>query len=555
MISLKEQDLKNWEESCLKPSLKKASLRKKEFKTRTAGIPAKPIYTPLDVKDRYLEKIGFPGQYPYTRGVYPTMYRSRLWTIRQYSGYGTPQETNEIFKNLLEWGETGLSLAFDLPSQCGYDSDHPMAKGEVGRVGVSINTLRDMERIFDGIPLHRVSTSMTINATAPIMLAMYIATGEKRGVSKDKLMGTVQNDVLKEAVARNAWMLALEPSMKLSVDIIEYCTKYMPRFNHISVSEAHFREAGANPITSAAFTIADALEYIRWSVDRGLKIDEFAPRISFMFYAYTDVFEEAARLRALRRLWARLLKDRFEAKNPRSWMFRFAICAGGSSFAKRTPLLNLVRGTLGLLGSILGGGQTIWMSGIDEGYEIPTPEALKLAVRTAQVIAEETSIPDVVDPLAGSYYVEWLTDEMEERMTEKIEEIEEMGGALEAIRKGYYSKELMREAFECHKKIQNGEIPIIGENKYVEEAEKAEIQIYETRLDREKNALESLEEARRSRNPEKVDGALKALGDVAGREENLMPYIIDAVKAYATVGEICNVLREVYGEFEQIVVL
>ncbi|NIN51790.1 MAG: methylmalonyl-CoA mutase, partial [Nitrososphaeria archaeon] len=343
--------------------------------------------------------------------------------------------------------------------------------------------------------------------------------------------------------------------MKLAVDAIEYCTKNMPRFNHISVAEAHFRDAGANSVTAAAFMIADALEYVKWGVERGLEVDNFASRISFILYAYTDVLEEVARLRALRRLWAKLMRERFGAKDPRSCMFRFAICAGGASFAKRQPQLNIVRGTLGLLACVLGGGQTIWMSGIDEGYEIPTPETLKLSVRAAQIIAEETSTPDVVDPLAGSYYVEWLTDAMEERLLAKINKIDEMGGALEAIKKGYYSREITQEAFEWHRKIQRGEIPWVGENLYVEEEEDAKVKIYEPFPDRERKALESLETVRRTRDEADVGRVLRVLREAAEAGQNLMPYFIDAVKAYATVGEMSTVLREVYGEFEQITVI
>lgn len=548
-----EARLREWKEKRLKPWLTRAPERKERFETRTARIPIDRLFTPLNVKGSYFEKIGFPGEYPHIRGIYPTMYRGRLWTIRQYAGYGTPEETNRLFKDLLKWGQTGLSLAFDLPSQCGYDSDHPLAEGEVGRVGVAINTLRDMEIVFQGIPLDKVSTSMTINATAPIMLAMYIALGERQGVPQEKMRGTVQNDILKEAVARNAWMLDLEPSLKLVVDVIEYCTKYMPRFNHISITDYHFREAGADAVTAAAFMFADAIEYIRWSEKRGLNVDDVASRTSFFVGVYLDFFEEIAKLRAMRRLWARLMKDEFDAKNPRSWQFRFAANTGGSMFTRQQPLLNLMRGTVSLLAMVLGGVQSAWVSGYDEAYEIPSPEALKLSVRTANIIADETNVASTIDPLGGSYYVEWLTDEMEKRIKEKIEEVESRGGALECIKKGYYQREILKQSYEWQKKVESGEITIVGVNKYLEEKEEeAELALYEPDPRLREKALKSLRKARGQRDDSEVRESLGKLREAAEAKENLMPFMIDAVKALATVGEISGVLRDVYGEFKQI---
>jgi methylmalonyl-CoA mutase N-terminal domain/subunit len=543
--------LHEWEDKCLKPWLEKSPERKEKFETRTSRIPINCLYSPIDVKSDYIDNLGFPGKYPNTRGIYPTMYRGKPWTIRQYSGYGTPEETNHLFKDLLKWGETGLSLAFDLPSQCGYDSDNPLAEGEVGRVGVAINTLKDMETVFQEIPLDKVSTSMTINATAPIMLAMYIVTAERKGVAQEKLKGTLQNDILKEAAARNAWMLDLEPSLKLVVDVIEYCNKHMPGFNPISVTDYHFREAGADGVTGAAFMFADAIEYIKRSEKRGLNVDATASRISFFVGVYQDLFEEIARLRAMRRLWARLMRNEFGAKDQRSWQFRFAANTGGSMFTRNQPLLNLVRGTVGLLGMILGGFQSGWVSGYDEAYEIPSPKALKFSVRISNIIADETNVTSTIDPLGGSYYIEWLTDEMEKRIKEKIEEVKSMGGALECIKKGYYQREILKCAYEWQKRVESGDISIVGVNKYMEE-EEAKLELYEPHPLLEEKALKSLKKAKSQRSNSGVRRSLRKLREAAEAKDNLMPFIIDAVKVLATVGEISDVLRDVYGEFKQI---
>ena len=547
-----EEHLHEWEERSLKPWLSK-SPEKKKFETRSIGIEINRVYTPNDVKGSYVKKLGFPGEYPFTRGIYPTMYRGRNWTIRQYSGYGTPEETNQLFRKLLKWGETGLSLAFDLPSQCGYDSDHPLSEGEVGRVGVAINTLKDMEIVFHEIPMDKISTSMTINATAPIMLAMYIAAAEKKGIPQEKLTGTVQNDILKETVARNAWMLKLEPSMKLVVDIIEHCTKHMPRFNPISVTDYHFREAGADGITSAAFMFSDAIEYIRWSQKRGLNVDDVASGTSFLVGVYTDLFEEIARLRAMRRIWARLIRHKFKAKDPRSWQFRFAANTGGSMFTRQQPLLNVVRGTVGLLAMVLGGFQSGWVSCYDEAYEIPSAGALKLSVRIANVVADETNITNTIDPLGGSYFVESLTDEIEKRIEEKMEEIESKGGAIKCIKDLFYEKEIVNSAYDWQKRVESGEIPIVGLNKYSEQGEgEPSLELYEPSPLLKQKAEASLKKAKNDRDGDRVRESLRRLKDATLEEENLMPYIIDAVKALATVGEISDTLRDAYGEFEQI---
>lgn len=536
------------------PKSQKTSTENVEFKTRTAGIPLKPFYTPQDVKGIYGQKIGLPGEYPYTRGIYPNMYRGRLWTIRQYSGYGTPEETNRLFHDLLSWGEKGLSLAFDLPTQCGYDSDHELAEHEVGRVGVAINTLRDMELVFQKIPLDKISTNMTINATAPVLLAMYIALGEKQGIPVAQLSGTIQNDVLKEAVARNAWMLDLDASMKLSTDIIEYCSKNLPKWNPISITEYHFREAGANSIDAAAFMLADAIEYVKRCIMRGLNVDAFASRLSFHLAVYNDLFEEAARIRAIRRLWASIMKDRFQAKDSKSYLFRFAgTASGGMTLTRQQPLVNLIRGTLGLLGCVLGGAQAAWVTGYDEGFEIPSQDSLKLGIRTAQVIGEETSIPYTVDPLAGSYFVECLTDEIEEEVKQALKKIDERGGSLQCIKDGYYQRKILNSAYEWQKGVENGTIPIVGLNKYVEEDFK--ITPYEPDPKRREKALESLKKAKRNRDMSSVKKNLENLRIAAGTESNLMPFIVKAVKAYCTVGEISEILRDIYGPFKEISIL
>lgn len=550
MMKEVESSLRAWKKNLLEPWISKHPERESEFKTRTARMKVGRLHTPVDLEGIYTDKLGFPGAFPYTRGVYPTMYRGRLWTIRQYAGYGTPKETNQLFRKLLSWGQTGLSLAFDLPSQCGYDSDHPLAEGEVGRVGVAINTLSDMEEVFEGIPLDKISTSMTINATAPIMLAMYIALAEKQGLSASELRGTVQNDILKEVVARNAWMLELEASMKLAVDTIEYCTRHLPNFNHISITDYHFREAGADAVTAAAFMFADAMEYIRWASRRGLNVDDVASRVSFFVGSQMDVFEEAARSRAMRRLWAKLMKNTFRAKNPRSLQFRYAACTCGSMFTRQQPMLNLVRGALSLLAIVLGGAQSAWVSGYDEAYEIPSPEALKLGVRTAQIIGEEANVASVVDPLGGSYFIEWLTDEMEAGIQEEINSIESKGGALECIKSGYYQNVISQRAYEWQKKVESGETIVVGQNKYVEK-ELPELETYEPDPRRRDKAMESLARAKRHRDVTGVRKKLAQLREGAQEGRNLMPYIIDAVKELATVGEISEVLRDVYGEHQQ----
>ncbi|MEM2238153.1 MAG: methylmalonyl-CoA mutase family protein [Candidatus Caldarchaeum sp.] len=543
-----------WYTETLQPYREKHGLRKKQFYTRTSKIPIKDIYTPSDLGEgwSYEEKLGYPGAYPFTRGVYPTGYRGRIWTIRQYAGYGDPEETNDIFKKLLSWGQTGLSVAFDLPTQLGYDPDNPLAYGEVGRVGVSVPTLKEMELIFQDIPLEKVSVSFTINATAPIMLAMFIAAAEKSGVPMRSLAGTVQNDNLKELSARNAFIFPPKPSLKLSVDVIEFCVKNMPRFVPINVCEAHYREAGASATTAAGLAFSNAIAYVGSALKRGLDVDSVAPRIAFYTYSHIDFFEEVAKLRAMRRIWARLLRERFGAKDPASMALKIGTAVGGSVYTVEEPLINIVRGTIGALAAVLGGVQSMNIACFDEAYAIPTPQSLKLSVRTQQIIAYESGVADVVDPLGGSYYVEWLTDEIEKKITEVISKIEDVGGAVEAIEKGLYHQIISAEAYNFQKEVENGDIPVVAHNIFKETAsDEQEIEYYRFRKEVYDKALERLEKTKLNRDSARVKTTLKALRDAAESGENVMPAIIDAVKAYATVGEICEVLRDVYGEYKE----
>lgn len=546
-------DFQKWQLEILEPYKQKHGLRKKQFSTRTSKIPIKDIYTPSDIAEgwSYEEKLGNPGWYPFTRGVYPTGYRGRMWTIRQYAGYGDPEETNKIFKSLLSWGQTGLSVAFDLPTQLGYDPDDPLAYGEAGRVGVSVPTLREMELIFQDIPLDKVSVSFTINATTPVILAMFIATAEKNGVPMRSLTGTVQNDNLKELTARNAFIFPPKPSLKTSVDVIEFCVKNMPKFVPINVCEAHYREAGASAATAAGLAFSNAIAYIEATLERGLDIDSIAPKIAFYTYSHIDLFEEVAKFRALRRIWARLLKERFGAKDPASMGLRIGTAVGGSVYTVEEPLINIVRGTIGALAAVLGGVQSMNIACFDEAYAIPTPQSLKLSVRTQQIIAYESGAADVVDPLGGSYYVEWLTDEMERRITEVMDKIEEVGGAVEAITRGLYHQMISVEAYRFQKEVENGDISIVAHNIFKEDGDEQEIEYYKFRKETYDKALNRLEKTKQNRDLTKVATSLKALREAAESEENIMPAVIDAVKAYATVGEICEVLRDVYGEYRE----
>lgn len=520
--------------------------------TTESGIPVKRLYAPQDLDDTdYSRDLGHPGEFPYTRGVYPNMYRGRLWTMRQYAGFGTAEDTNNRFRYLLEHGMPGLSVAFDLPTQLGYDSDDPMAEGAVGRVGVAVDTLADMEIIFKDIPLDKVSTSMTINAPATILLAMYIAVGESQGVLQENLTGTTQNDILKDFIARGTYIFPVEPSIKLVLDIVEYCFKHVPKWNTLSITGYHIREAGANAIQELAFTLANAITYIGKAQERGLDVDDFAPRLSYSLGCHRDLFEEVAKYRAARRLFAKIMKERFQAKNPKSYLFRTYSGSCGSTLVTQQPLNNIVRVTMHALMGILGGHQAIHTSCWDEGYAIPTEDSARLALRTQQILAYESGLCNTVDPLAGSYYLESLTNEIEKRASEYLKKIDEMGGMLEAIQNGYVFREIQDSAMNYQRQLESGEKVIVGLNRFVmEEEEVEEPSIFEYDPEVEKVQKEKLAAVKAARNNEIVRSALKALSNAIDREENLMPFIVEAVKSYATVGEICDVMRDKWGEFQ-----
>ena len=544
-----QKSKEQWEKTTVAQSFGK--LPEREAFSTSSEIPVARVYTPVDVANLdYLRDLGFPGEYPFTRGVYPTMYRARFWTMRQYAGFGTAEQTNKRFKYLLEHGQTGLSVAFDFPTQVGYDCDHPMATGEVGKVGVSASTLRDMEILFDGIPLGKVTTSMTINAPATVLLAMYIAVGQKQGVNQADLGGTVQNDILKEYVARGMYIFPPKPSMRLVTDIFEYCSKHMPKWNTISISGYHIREAGATAVQEIAFTLANAIAYVQAAVDRGLDLDQFAGRLSFFFASHNDFFEEIAKFRAARRLWARIMRERFKAKNPASWMLRFHTQTSGVSLTAQQPYNNIVRVALQALAAVLGGTQSLHTNSFDEAYALPSEQAVTIALRTQQIIAYESGVVDTVDPLAGSYYVEYLTNEIEEKALKYIEEIDAMGGAVDAIEKGFMQREIVESAYKFQKEVESKKRIIVGVNEFIS-AEETPIKILQIDPEIEKTLVERLRKLKQQRDKAQVEEALDKLRRAAEREdENLMPYIIQAVKAYATLGEICDTLREVFGEYK-----
>lgn len=543
-----------WENTVNSKVIVKRPERKKEFLT-SSGIKVKRLYTPEDVDNNdYNQDLSYPGEYPYTRGVQPTMYRGRLWTMRQYAGFATAEESNKRYKYLLEQGQTGLSVAFDLPTQIGYDSDHPLSEGEVGKVGVAIDSLKDMEILFDGIPLDKVSTSMTINAPAAVLLAMYIAVAEKQGVSPDQLSGTIQNDILKEYIARGTYIFPVEPSMRLITNIFEYCSKNVPKWNTISISGYHIREAGSTAVQEVAFTLADGIAYVEAAIKAGLDVDEFAPRLSFFFNSHNDLFEEVAKFRAARRLWAKIMKNRFKAKNPKSMMLRFHTQTGGSTLTAQQPDNNIVRVAIQTLAAVLGGTQSLHTNSRDEALALPTEDSVRIALRTQQIVAYESGVTDTVDPLAGSYYVESLTDQIEEKALEYINKIDDLGGAARAIEKGYIQKEIQDSAYNYQKEIESGERIVVGMNKFQikEESPKGLLRVDPAVGELQKKKLEEL---RKERDNNRVESTLASLRRAASGSENLMPFILDAVKAYATLGEICGVLREVFGEYEQSIIL
>ncbi|WP_436901042.1 acyl-CoA mutase large subunit family protein [Halovenus halobia] len=540
-----------WETDQVEPTLERFGERKDQFETDTGGRPVKRLYTPNDVSDlEYDEDLGFPGEEPYTRGVYPTGHRGRLWTMRQYAGMGTAAETNERFHYLLDEGQTGLSMAFDLPTQMGYDSDDKMAAGEVGKSGVAIDSLNDMERVFQGIPLDEVSTSMTINAPASVLLAMYIAVGDKQDVDRSELRGTIQNDVLKEYIARNTYIYPPEPSMRIITDIFEFCADETPNFNTISISGYHIREAGATAAQELAFTLGDGIDYVQAAVDAGLDVDEFAPQLSFFFAAHNNILEEAAKFRAARRMWAKIMEEQFDAEKPASKQLKFHTQTAGSTLTAQQVENNVVRVAYQALAAVLGGTQSLHTNGKDEALSLPTEQSVRTALRTQQILAHESGAADTIDPLAGSYYVESLTDELEAEALDIIDTVDERGGMTQAIDAGWVQRQIQDTAFERQQEIEDGDRIIVGVNEFTVEEEE-EVDIEEVSKEQQEGQKERVAELRDERDDARVDEKLTALEEAARGDENLMPYIIDAVKAYATTGEICDAMRNVFGEHQQ----
>jgi methylmalonyl-CoA mutase N-terminal domain/subunit len=539
--------VKAWEAKT-KEQIAKRPERKQEFET-LSGLPIKNLYTPLDVSQvDYEEKIGFPGQFPFTRGVQNTMHRGRFWTMRQYAGFGSAEDTNQRFRYLLEQGQTGLSVAFDLPTQIGYDSDHSLALGEVGKVGVAIDSVRDMGVLFNQIPLDKVSTSMTINSPAAILTAMYLALADRDGISFDTLRGTIQNDVLKEYVARGTYIFPPKPAMRITTNILEYCARNMPQWNSISISGYHMREAGCTAVQEVAFTLADGITYVEAALAAGLTIDDFAPRLSFFFAAHQDFLEEIAKYRAARRLWARIMKEKYKAKNPRSLMLRYHVQTAGCSLTAQQPLLNILRTGFEALSAALGGCQSLHTNSYDEALALPSEEAAQIALRSQQIIAYETGVTETVDPLAGSYYIENLTENIESGAERYIKKIEEMGGMIPAIEAGYVQGEIANSAYEYQKKVESKERIVVGVNKFqIEEPPpsgllKVDMEVGEAQA-------EKLKILRSERDNGTVRNSLDQVKRGAEKDDNLMPLIVDAVKAQATLGEICDALREIFGEY------
>uniref|UniRef100_A0A7V6A561 Methylmalonyl-CoA mutase n=1 Tax=Desulfobacca acetoxidans TaxID=60893 RepID=A0A7V6A561_9BACT len=533
--------------------LKKIPERKPEF-VNTSGIPIARLYTPLDMQEfDYLKQLGMPGQYPFTRAVQPTAYRGRFWTMRQYAGFGTAEETNERYHYLLKSGQTGLSVAFDLPTQIGYDSDHELARGEVGKVGVAIDSLWDMERLFEGIPLDQVSTSMTINSPCAVILAMYLAVAEKQGVSFDKLRGTVQNDILKEYPARGTYIFGPRKSMRLITNIFAFCTERVPQWNTISISGYHIREAGSTAVQEVAFTLANGIAYVEAAIEAGLKVDEFGPRLSFFFNSHLDFLEEIAKFRAARCLWAKIMKERFKAQDPRSQMLRFHTQTAGCSLTAQQPLNNIMRTAFEAMAAVLGGTQSLHTNSFDEALALPSELAVQVALKTQQIIAYETAVADTVDPLAGSYYLEYLTDQIEARAQNYLDQIDRMGGAVAAIEKGFIQKEIQDSAYRYQREIEKNERIVVGLNKFqVKEEEKPKDLLKVDPAVGDKQVAR-LKELKSTRDNAAVDQALAELKAAAQGTDNLMPPILKAVKCLATLGEICDTLRAVWGEYEMAV--
>ncbi|NJE04903.1 methylmalonyl-CoA mutase [Thermococcus sp. M36] len=549
LAKIREEE-KRWEETTVKKFIERRPERKEKFMTDD-GFEIKRVYTPADLGEDwdYLEKLGFPGEYPFTRGVYATMYRGRFWTMRQYAGFGTAEESNKRYKYLLEQGQTGLSVAFDLPTQIGYDSDHPMSEGEVGKVGVAIDSLWDMRVLFDGIPLDKVSTSMTINSTAANLLAMYILVAEEQGVQPNQLRGTVQNDILKEYIARGTYIFPPQPSMRLTTDIIMYCAENVPKWNPISISGYHIREAGANAVQEVAFTLADGIEYVKAVIDRGMDVDKFAGRLSFFFNAHNNFLEEIAKFRAARRLWAYIMKEWFNAKNPRSMLLRFHTQTAGSTLTAQQPENNIVRVAIQALAAVLGGTQSLHTNSYDEALSLPTEKSVRIALRTQQIIAYESGVVDTIDPLGGSYYIEWLTDHIYEEALKYIEKIQKMGGMMRAIERGYIQKEIAESAYKFQKEVEEKKRIIVGVNEFIVD-EPLDVEILKVDPSIREKQIERLKKLRSERDGKKVEEALDKLRNAAEKDDvNLMPYIIEAHRHLATLGEVTDVLREVWGEY------
>ncbi|MFC2036771.1 methylmalonyl-CoA mutase [Chloroflexota bacterium] len=546
---LKEQQ-DQWQKATLQDTLDHRPERMERFMT-TSSAPVQRLYTPLDVQDLDYERdLGFPGEYPCTRGVHATMHRGRLWTMRMFAGFGTAEETNARYKYLLEHGETGLSVAFDMPTLYGYDTDDPHALGEFGKCGVAVSSLADMEALFDGIPVDKITTSMTINSPAAVIWAMYIAMAEKRGIPMDVLGGTIQNDILKEYIAQKEFIFPPRPSMRLVVDTFEFGSEHLPRWNTISISGYHIREAGSTAAQELAFTLVDGLEYVRWGLDRGLAVDEFAPRLSFFFNSHNDFFEEVCKFRAARRIWAREMRETFGAKNPRSWLLRFHTQTAGCSLTAQQPENNIVRTAWQALAAVLGGTQSLHTNSMDEALALPGEYAVKIALRTQQLIAHESGVVNTIDPLAGSYFIEAQTDRLEQKAYDYFQKIESLGGVIPAIEKGFLQREIAEAAYRYQMEIDNGQRIVVGVNEHVED-EPIRIPLLQMDPAGYERQVSRLEQVRRERDGEQVGAALEALRAVARGPENTMPYILDCVHAYATLGEIMGVFREVFGEYRE----
>jgi len=532
---------------------KRSKLKDRDARFETvSALPVNDIYTPEDLGAfDYMKDLGFPGEYPYTRGVQSNMYRGRLWTMRQFAGFGTASESNERYKFLLARGQTGLSVAFDMPTIMGYDSDHPRSLGEVGRVGVAIDSLADMETLFDGIPLDKVSTSMTTNAPASILWCMYLATGEKQGVPSDKLTGTIQNDILKEYIAQKSWIFPPHPSMRLITDIFAYANKHVPKWNSVSISGYHIREAGSTAVQELAFTLADGFAYVEAGIEAGLNVDDFAPRLSFFFNSHIDFFEEIAKYRAARRIWARRMKEKYGAKNPKSWMLRFHTQTAGCSLTAQQPENNIVRTAYEAMAAVLGGTQSLHTNSMDEVLALPTEKSVQIALRTQQIIAYETGAANVIDPLAGSYFVEALTDQMEAEAEKYFEEIERRGGVLAAIDQNYFQQEIADAAYQYQRAIDKKERYQVGVNEFVDTSEELDIDLLTIDPEIERKQVESVQKLRRERDNNKVQDTLDRLRVAARGSENMIPCILECVRAYTTQGEIVQALREIFGEYKE----